>query len=60
MAMGENGVFFEISRDGKVLEKPEYRIRSTSEEMQKIIESVIPHVQKYFQFLLNEGLTKNK
>ncbi len=57
---GESGVFFEISRDGKVSEKPERRVCSTSDEMQKIIDRLIPQVQEYFQFLLYEALTEKK
>ncbi len=57
---GESGVFFEISRGGKVSEKPERRVRSTSDEMQEIIDRLIPQVQEYFQFLLYEALTEKK
>lgn len=60
MGIGESRVTFEIGSGGKVLEDPNYRFRSTSEEMEKIIEEVVPHVQKYFEFLLKKAIAKKK
>ena len=61
METGVNGVLFEISPDGKVLENSMYRVCSTFPEgMPKIIEGVIPHVQKYFEFLLKRALAEKE
>ena len=50
----ENGIFFEISSQGKVRHRPEYRIEATSHEMQKEIEKIIPQVVDYIEFLLKK------
>ena len=51
---GENGVTFWISRDGTVTERLEARIQSTSEEMQFVIEKIVPSVTDYMEFLISK------
>ncbi len=60
MATGESSVLFEISSDGKVVESSMHRVCSTSGEMLVILEEVVPHVQKYFEFLVKKALTEKK
>ncbi len=55
---GENGVLLMINSDGKVKENLDHRIISTSEEMQQILDRVVPKVTEYFELLLEKELKK--
>ena len=52
MAYGENYIVFKLSDDGKVLFYPETSIISKSEEMQHVLEEIVPKVTTYFEMLL--------
>jgi len=54
MAYGENYIVFKLSSDGKVQPYPERHIISTSEEMQHVLEKIVPKVAAYFEALLRE------
>ena len=54
MGYGENYIVFKISSDGKVLPAPERHIISTSEEMQRVLQEIVPKVAAYFEVLLRE------
>ena len=52
MAYGENYIVFKLSDDGKVLFYPETSIILKSEEMQHVLEEIVPKVATYFEMLL--------
>ena len=52
MAYGENYIVFRLSDDGKVLFYPETSIILKSEEMQHVLEKIVPKVATYFEMLL--------
>jgi hypothetical protein len=52
MAYGENYIVFKLSDEGKVLFYPETSIISKSEEMQHVLEEIVPKVATYFEMLL--------
>lgn len=54
MAYGENYIMFKISSDGKVQPYPDRYIISTSEEMQRVLQEIVPKVAAYFEALLRE------
>lgn len=56
--LGENGVMFKISRDGKIQFNPQASIISTSHEMEVVIKKIVPEVMNYFEFLLQKELKK--
>jgi hypothetical protein len=50
----ENGIFLEITKEGKVRERPESRIQSTSHEAQMIFEKIVPQVEDFMEFLIHK------
>ena len=52
MAYGENYIVFKLSDDGKVLFYPETSIILKSEEMQHVLEEIVPKVATYFEMLV--------
>ena len=52
--LGENGITLWISRDGKVAERLDARVESTSEEAQAIIQKIIPQVIDFTDFLIQK------
>lgn len=60
MAYGENYIVFKLSSDGRVRPDPQRHIISTSEEMQWVLQKIVPKVAHYFEALLREELETNK
>ena len=50
----ENVICFQITSKGKVKYRPEISIQSTSYEMQKKIEEIIPQLADFMEFLLEK------